>query len=66
MWAQIGGLQEVEIEEEILAKRVGTAAVWWLFSPLKYQDKAVHSCLPSLRHGGSVWQLRMWVVQRAR
>lgn len=44
---------------------VGTAAVCWLFFP-KYQDKAVHSCLPSLSHAGSVWQLRVWVVQRAR
>lgn len=37
-----------------------------LFFLLKCQDKAAHSCLPSLRHGGSVWQLRMWVLRRAR
>lgn len=61
VWAQIGGLQEVEMEEE--GHGVGTAAAWWLFSP-QYRDKGVHSCLPSLRHGGSLWQLRMWVVQR--
>lgn len=49
-------------QEEEENGRAGTHGSCLLFLLLKYQDKAAHSCPPSLRRGGSVWQLRMWAA----